>query len=130
MVLLPAEGGYLSENASGPLVGDQGIESHQISATHHPEGVVIAAGGPFAGPGTKLAGEVWDIAPTVLRAVGAPLPRGLDGRVIEAAFEPSWLSAHPATFAEGESGTAPGAGELPADEVREIIGNLEGLGYF
>jgi hypothetical protein len=49
--------------------------------------------------------------------------------VLEAAFSPGWLAAHEAAFFDGEGPTASGGGELPADEVRTIIGNLEGLGY-
>ena len=65
----------------------------QLSGNHRPEAVLILAG-PGVRRGAKLEGAVpLDIAPTVLRALDAPAPDGMRGRVLEAAFEPGALPA-------------------------------------
>ncbi len=130
LVLLPDEGYYFSENVLGPLFGPQGLADHQLSATHHPDGIIVAAGGPFAGPGEPLAAAVWDVAPTVLRVLDAGLPDGLDGRALEEALDPAFLRETPARHTAAAAPAGEGRGAISPEEMKKIIGNLEGLGYF
>lgn len=131
LVLIPADGWFFTENPFAPLVTPQGTGDHELSATHHPEGVYLAAGGPFAprGRGRDLA--IADVAPTLLRALDAPIPEGLDGTPAEDLLDDGFLFAHPRRTAPPLTppGSAP-TGDLPPGERQAIIRNLESLGYF
>ena len=75
------------------LVSDHGaVASGTIpwSGTHFtrrpPPGVLVASG-PGIQPGTKVAGaSVYDVMPTLLRALGFPTAEDHDGRVLETVF--------------------------------------------
>jgi predicted AlkP superfamily phosphohydrolase/phosphomutase len=132
LLLLPAEGYYFSESGLGPLVGDQGVEKHQISATHHPEGAVIVSGGPFArGAGKQAGPRIWDVTPTLLYALGMDIPGDLDGRVLEEFIDGRHLEKNPVSYGESlETLSAEGGRGLGEREVKKIISNLESLGYY
>ena len=61
---------------------------------HRMEGVFIAKGGAFL-PGSTLGADadLLDIAPTVLRLLGVPVPADMDGRVLTEVLDPSLLAA-------------------------------------
>jgi arylsulfatase A-like enzyme len=92
-----------------------------------------------AGPGIRRQAElapfsIVDITPTLLHALGLPLPSDLDGGVTTAAFEASWAEAHPVGYEEGgaaaalptELGPAPGLG---TEGEQEVLRRLKALGY-
>src|SRR5262249_58452830 len=59
------------------------------SGRHHPKGVLL-----MQGPGVRRNFRLppcdnLDLAPTLLRLLGQPLPRALHGRVLEEAFHPA-----------------------------------------
>ena len=63
------------------------------------------------GPGIKASGSqlrigIEDIMPTLLYALGLPVPTGLDGKVRLELFEPEWQSAH-----------KPNYEQLPTDDM-------------
>ena len=96
---------------------------------HRPEGILICKG-----PGIRTNAKVdspivYDLVPTMTYAAGLPVPAGLDGRVIEAAFADEFLASHPVRFES--SGTAADADplKLTADEERLVEEKLRGLGY-
>jgi hypothetical protein len=63
-----------------------------------PDGVLLLAGeGVRAGSFLREARLV-DLAPTLLYALGFPVARDLDGKVLTAAFEPGFLTRRPLTF--------------------------------
>lgn len=57
--------------------------------SHHKDGVLFAYGGPFKQGFKAPNAEVFDIAPTVLQAMGLPFPYAFDGRVLEELFSES-----------------------------------------
>lgn len=60
---------------------------------------VLALYGEGIRPGALLTGaRLVDLAPTVLYALGMPVARDLDGQVLTAAFDRSFLANHPLTF--------------------------------
>jgi predicted AlkP superfamily phosphohydrolase/phosphomutase len=99
-----------------------------ISGSHTPEGILVAAGGPFR-RGTEIdVPSLADVLPTAIHLVGAPLPDDLDGRVLEEALDPAWVAAHPVRSAAREGG----AGDrvtLSSDDEDEMRKFLQGLGY-
>jgi hypothetical protein len=63
-----------------------------------PDGVFILAG-PGIRAGALIAGpRLVDVAPTLLYALGLPVARDLDGRVLTGAFEASFLARRPLSF--------------------------------
>jgi predicted AlkP superfamily phosphohydrolase/phosphomutase len=105
--------------------------SHLPRGVHHPQGIVVVAG-----PGTRAApihGSVMDVTPTLLYLAGLKVPRGLDGQVLTAAFEPAHLERHAVgtTAAISFEGRAePGEGSPYSNEEEAAIEeSLRGLGY-
>lgn len=69
----------------------------QWGGTHRRDGMVIAQGKPFR-KGLKIEGaRLIDMAPTILRLLGQPIPEDMDGRVLEEIFEPSEMALNQAT---------------------------------
>jgi hypothetical protein len=68
--------------------------------------------------------------PTVLWALGVPVPEGLDGRVRTEVFEESVAAAHPVLSGAAAPPAPAAEGEaFDAAEEEELRKTLEGLGY-
>jgi hypothetical protein len=69
------------------------------------------------------------VAPTVLHAMGLPVPTNMDGRVLAEALEPAFVAANPIRHEAplAENGVQ-GQG-YSDDEQAEISGRLAALGY-
>lgn len=61
---------------------------------HHPEGLLIAAGGPIV-PGTEVGATIYDLVPTILILMGLPTADDLPGQVLEEIIDPAFLAEHP-----------------------------------
>ena len=99
-----------------------------VSGSHTPEGIFVAAGGPFRRGVQLEAPELADVLPTALHLLGAPLPDDLDGRVLEEALEPAYVAGHPVRSAARE-GRAGDRVTLSSDDEGEMRKFLQGLGY-
>ena len=55
--------------------------------THRIEGILVAHG-PGVQRGQRLNAEIADIAPTILAALGQPVPKDMDGRALVDLFDP------------------------------------------
>jgi predicted AlkP superfamily phosphohydrolase/phosphomutase len=99
------------------------------SGDHRPEGILIARG-PGLARGARLAGPVvYDLLPTMMYAAGLPTPGGLDGRVIEQAFDQTYLTANPLRVDQSSSDTAAQHRALSEAEEEMIEEKLRALGY-
>lgn len=103
----------------------------KIEGTHRPHGIVIATG-PGVKRGATIEMRMADCAPTVLAAMGCPLPSDLDGRVCTAMFE------HPPNvrFESADDASAMSAEPAESDEavyseaeLAKITERLSDLGY-
>jgi predicted AlkP superfamily phosphohydrolase/phosphomutase len=104
------------------------LPREDYSGTHRPEGIVIARG-PEIRKGHRLRqADIIDIAPTLLHILEIPIPRDMDGKVLQDLFEPTSDIAR----REINFGKAPGfrvdreTGELSDESVRK---SLQDLGY-
>jgi len=98
-----------------------------LSGTHRPNGILIVAGANIRPVGVLDSARIIDVAPTVLAALGVPVPSEMDGRVLVDIFRESPALA-------GETG-----GPVWADvslvqgyseeEAAEIEERLKALGY-
>jgi predicted AlkP superfamily phosphohydrolase/phosphomutase len=96
---------------------------------HHPDGIV-GVYGPGVEPGAHISGSVMDVTPTLLYLAGLAVPEGLDGRVLDEAFQPGHLDAQPVqTTAPATSRRRDEQSPYSEDEEALIEESLKGLGY-
>ena len=109
----------------------QGAYSHANPGQEPPAGVVFVAG-PGVVKGQRLsAASIYDIAPTVLYALGQPVASDMDGTVLRGVFEKRYLKQFPvrtiASYEEHPRDEAPGAANPDVDQ--EVLRDLKTLGY-
>lgn len=63
-----------------------------------PDGVLMLAGEGVKENGFLEGADILDVMPTLLYALGFPIARDLDGRVLTSAFSTDFLARHPLTF--------------------------------
>jgi arylsulfatase A-like enzyme len=103
---------------------------HAPKSGDPPDGVLF-----LYGNGVKRArisgASLFDVAPTILWAMGLPQARDMDGAAVRAAFADDVLQAHPAALiASYESGESRRAGAAAGTEVDEkVMEDLRALGY-
>jgi predicted AlkP superfamily phosphohydrolase/phosphomutase len=110
------------------------FHSHEMATrggSHRPNGMLMAAGGPFAGRGSIQGASLSDLAPTILFCQGLGIPEEMEGRVLAELFSPEFLGAHtPQRVAAASQAQAEVPADNYTDEEREIIERrLRDLGY-
>jgi predicted AlkP superfamily phosphohydrolase/phosphomutase len=106
------------------------IVATDIQGRHHSRGT-FAAIGPHIVSGVTVDANIVDIAPTILHAMGLPVPDDMDGRVIEEIFTPQYRQTHDIRF-ESASDAEMREGEAPAysqEEEEAMLQRLRDLGY-
>lgn len=115
----------------------QGILSNALeegAGIHQPDGIFMALG-PGIRPGIKLpVYHIEDVLPTVMYALGLPVPTALEGVIIKAAFEPGYLADHPPVYASQPMPTDVGGWTGPtqaysAQDAERVEERLAALGY-
>jgi len=76
---------------------------------HRKYGIIVLNGPPFRKDAAIEEASVLDITPTILRLSGLPVGEDMDGRPIEAAFEPAWAAANPDRYVPTWEGNVAGA---------------------
>jgi tetratricopeptide (TPR) repeat protein len=149
--------GRLMEGIPAPtviVVSDHGFRSgdnrpttesrpgYGVAADWHRRYGVLILSGPAFRKGVEIPDvSILDVAPTLLRLVGLPIGEDMDGRPVDGAFDPAWLSAHPEAYipswekteiaARPESAPAvhEAAASSDAEGDKERIERLQSLGY-
>jgi len=95
------------------------------------DGIIIAAGpGMREGVWVEDA-SVYDVAPTLLAAMGFPVARDFDGQALSKFFIGEFLSSHPIRFIDTYENGSVGSSEVISSDVDdEVLERLRGLGYF
>jgi len=113
------------------------VERRQVSGDHRPEGIFIASG-PHIKTGQEISGaRIMDIAPTVLKLMGVPIPAYMDGRALTEALRPDSLEVVTArideTASTGEMSQRMEASteslQFSDEEAAMVEERLRGLGY-
>lgn len=115
------ESEFGSNRLFGPSLGHTG---------HHRLNGILIMQGPEMRSGQSIQGaNIVDLAPTILYAMGCPIPRDMDGRVLTEAFHRQFLEAQPISY--GEAATAAEERERAYSETdeAEVRERLKGLGY-
>jgi len=101
------------------------------SGSHRDDGIFLALGPVIkADAGTDKA-SIMDVAPTILHLSGVPIPKEMDGRVLEEILTPEFADSHPIEISKEDSGpAASGPKDDYSNEDEEAISErLRSLGY-
>lgn len=103
-----------------------------FNGTHSYNGVFVASRGCFEARGRIEQQQIHDIAPTVLAAIGTPIPGYMDGRVIREAFTPEFLAENEPEYddsAEIEHEDEQIESAYDTEEAEAVEQRLRDLGY-
>lgn len=130
-----------SDHGAGPAVGEHGVEVPEylhLSGSHRIDGFFLASGPGIRRddrPGSKgieIEGAgIYDLAPSILFALGLPVGRDMDGHVLTGIFDESVASRPDArvdTWDTEGPATAPET-QVPADVDKKVLEQLRSLGY-
>jgi predicted AlkP superfamily phosphohydrolase/phosphomutase len=97
-----------------------------ISGTHRMNGILVVDGPMTRALGKTEPHRIEDVFPTILCALGVPIPKGLDGHPMTELFESEFLTENPVRFEEPESATTATTSE---EDDKKIMERLRSLGY-
>jgi predicted AlkP superfamily phosphohydrolase/phosphomutase len=119
----------LKQEDTGRETRIPGEDPSVISGDHRVNGILFARG-PFIRRGVRVEdANLVDIAPTVLYGMKEPVPRDMDGRVVQEIFEESFLRENEVRLSDA-SGDGSGQGEGYSVKDEEVIAQrLKALGY-
>lgn len=115
-----------------PLGNGQLVTPHQMrrSGDHRKEGILLAQGPNTRSDSLSPPPAIVDLAPTILYALGVPVPREMDGRVLTELFSRAYLEQNPVTYSDVPSGRRSGEEDVYSfEEKAEISDRLRQLGY-
>jgi predicted AlkP superfamily phosphohydrolase/phosphomutase len=96
---------------------------------HHMVGV-LGLCGPGVCRGLRLQEtSLLDLAPTILHYLGLPVPRHMDGRVLNEAFSDEFNAANPVAWQEVDLSPGGGSGGVSDEEEALVMEKLRDLGY-
>lgn len=102
----------------------------ELTGDHRMDGILAFAGRGVFRSGLTLSGaSVVDVAPTLLHALGLPIPENMDGRVLTEAFEAEFLAANPVRTGPPLEARPVVARAYTAEEEAGIAAQLRALGY-
>jgi predicted AlkP superfamily phosphohydrolase/phosphomutase len=126
VILRLRDGGFVSTVRSEVLLSPRG----EPVGTHRPEGIFLARGQAVAKGSSLPEISVLDVTPTLLYALGLPVPEDLEGRVLREVFESQFVQAHPIVM--GEPTQPPEVFPSPAmdrEGTEQVLARLKALGY-
>lgn len=103
------------------------------TGTHSPEGIFVASGPGFATNGEVDDLDLQDFAPTVLAALGVPIPQYMDGHIIDGAFEDDFFAQNEPEYRDIDLSAELSKDETTAyseEESEAVEKRLRDLGYF
>jgi tetratricopeptide (TPR) repeat protein len=110
-----------------PYTVDQPVEWHRE------DGIFILSGPAAARGSLSQRADLFDIAPTLLALLGAPVPTDMPGRVLSGALDPGFLRKYPPASIptyEGMGEVRQTEAEGDSEEVSaEMMAQLRALGY-
>jgi predicted AlkP superfamily phosphohydrolase/phosphomutase len=106
------------------------IVSRDIQGRHHSLGI-FAALGPQILSGAVVKASILDVTPTILYALGLPIPNDMDGRVLEEIFTPQHRQTHEirSESAKDVEVRQSEASAYSQEEEEAMLQRLRDLGY-
>jgi predicted AlkP superfamily phosphohydrolase/phosphomutase len=100
------------------------------TGSHRLEGILIAAGPDIQKNEQLETEEIQALAPTLLHLLQCPVPRTMDGQVIERILTEQYLKSNPIRYSDDEDGQSDNQSEnWNPDMEAEIVERLRKLGY-
>jgi hypothetical protein len=124
-IFVVSDHGFRSSGGAGGSTAD--LQHVGGSGTHSERGVLIAAG-PAIARGATCPAQTYDVAPTVLAALGLPGTTQPIGHVLRPLFAPDFLARHPLLPARDEPALASGSAVLQGPD-EERLRNMKAIGY-
>jgi predicted AlkP superfamily phosphohydrolase/phosphomutase len=90
---------------------------------------IVALFGAMAASGRVGDSGIMEIAPTILRLAGAPIPENLDASVASRLFAPEALKENPPVFRDPVPPRSVAARATENADMAEVLRRLQGLGY-
>ena len=121
----------LVELAGAELPVSEIASADGFSGTHHPIGILLAAGGPIRHLPVREKVSVLDVAPLFAYLAGGTIPRDLEGSLMVPWIRPEYLASHPARRVE--AATLPRLpswdGPWASENDPDLIERLRATGY-
>jgi predicted AlkP superfamily phosphohydrolase/phosphomutase len=118
----------LKKGRSDQLVKPSVQNDNDRSGDHRSEGILIASGPAFES-GTVTGASVLDIAPTLLYMHDAPVPRVMDGTVLEQLFTRGTLSERELRHTDGYGHRSREQETWTDSEAAQLEEQLSNMGY-
>jgi predicted AlkP superfamily phosphohydrolase/phosphomutase len=101
------------------------------TGTHRPAGILMGVGGGIKEAAQIPQLNIYDLTPTILYLMGAPVPDDMDGEVAWNMLKEEYVNTHSLTYAAGAS-VSTASGESDAytiEEEQALRDQLKNLGY-
>ena len=103
-----------------------------LQGRHRPTGIFVAVGPDICrGEEGRIEGvRIIDVAPTVLYALGLPIPEDMEGRPLLEIFSPDFRATHPLRYTRPAlTDEPPSESDYDEEDAAEMERRLRGLGY-
>jgi predicted AlkP superfamily phosphohydrolase/phosphomutase len=106
------------------------IESAQGMSGHHRMNGILITSGKHTPTGSNLTdAKIIDVTPTILHAMGIPIPFDMDGRVLTEAFTTDFNEANTPSYSDAPSSKEAGSELYTKDDEERVRARLKGMGY-
>lgn len=99
------------------------------SGAHRMNGILIAQGRNVQVGVALDDASIMDLAPTILYALGIPVPSDMDGKVLLDIFEPAFAKQREIRYATPVAERQSLISGLTEEEEKEMVAKLRGMGY-
>ncbi len=104
-------------------------ELSKLSGKHRMDGMLVISG-PHVRCGARTEGaRIVDLAPTILYAMGLPVPPQMDGRVLQDLFAPDFLAQQEIQYSYWQGETTVDWTYYSEEEEQRVLEKLRRLGY-
>ena len=131
-IIIVTKDSYKGGTGIDQLISEVPIEViSRLSGVHRMDGIILAQGPHIRCNGRIEGAGIIDVAPTVLYALGMPIPSDMDGKTLTGLFEDAYIELTTASYTnerkiEDVASDEYGYSEEEEESVRE---KLEALGY-